>query len=113
MEPNADFFLPLLKYSIVIGTFLVVVFYSVSIAYWAWRENSWFIKILQEQFAATIGLPLAAIGSLVIVILLEFTSGPIKLEAWGIKFEGAAAPALMWTFCFLAMASVLKMLWRP
>ena len=111
MDNNNDRFKVFLKYSVVIGTFLVMVFYMGFLIFWTWRDNGWFFQILQSHFAATIGLPLAAVASLVIVILLEFTSGPIKMKAIGFEFEGAAAPAILWMFCFLTMVFGIKLLW--
>jgi hypothetical protein len=101
----------ILQTSVVVGTFLVTAFYVVTIAIWSWNDKSWAIDILKNHFPATIGLPLSAIAALVVVILLEFTSGPIKFKALGFEFEGAAAPAIIWIFCFLAMTFGIKLIW--
>ena len=101
----------ILHVAVVVGTFIVTAFYAISLSYWAWIDKGWFLDIVKNHFAATIGLPLSAIAALVVVILLEFTSGPIKMKALGFEFEGAAAPAIVWIFCFLAMAFGIKLVW--
>jgi hypothetical protein len=68
-------------------------------------------QVGMSHFAATIGLPSAALASLCIVIVLEGTAGPIQLEALGFKFKGAAGPIVFWIFCFLAIAFAIHLLW--
>jgi hypothetical protein len=41
--------------------------------------------------------------SLIVVLVLNYTVGDIKLELWKLKFEGAAGPVFLWIFCFLAV----------
>jgi hypothetical protein len=68
-------------------------------------------QIGMSHFAATIGLPSAALASLCIVIVLEGTAGPIQLEGLGFKFKGAAGPIVFWMFCFLAITFAIHLLW--
>jgi hypothetical protein len=74
------------------------------------QEGAW-IKVTQEHFAAIVGLPAAAVGALFLVLVLRMTSGPIEVELGTLKFKGAAAPIVFWLFCFLAMATAIKMVW--
>lgn len=69
------------------------------------------IPIAKEHFAAVVGLPTAALGSLCIVLVLRISVGPLEFEAVGFKFKGAAAPIVFWLLCFLAMTAAIKMLW--
>lgn len=64
-----------------------------------------------EHFAATIGLPSAALASLCLVIVLENTSGAIEFEGLGFKFKGASGPVVLWCFCFLCIAGAIKLVW--
>jgi hypothetical protein len=73
--------------------------------------NSWFIRVLERHYAASIGLPLSAISAACIVLLLKATAGPIEFEALGFKFRGASGPVVLWIFCFLAMILGLRLLW--
>ncbi|HKP55128.1 MAG TPA: hypothetical protein VJV78_00325 [Polyangiales bacterium] len=68
-------------------------------------------KLALEHFPAIVGLPSAAFLSLGLVLFLEKTSGHVELEGFGFKFKGAAGPIIMWTVCFLAIASAIKLLW--
>ena len=65
-------------------------------------EDSWLIKNISEHFAAAIGLPMAGIASLCVVLVLEFSSGPIELQALGVKFKVRLA-LLSFGFCVLAL----------
>lgn len=74
--------------------------------------GNWFTRILQDQFAATVGIPLSAISAACIVLLLKAVTGLIEFEALGFKFRGSSGPIVLWLFCFLAMVAGMKMLWR-
>lgn len=74
-------------------------------------KDSWLIKNVAEHFAATVGLPMAGIASLCIVLVLEFSSGPIELQALGVKFKGASGPIILWILCFSVIAAAIKVLW--
>jgi hypothetical protein len=68
-------------------------------------------KILEEHFAALVGLPFAAGVAFVLVVFLRQTDGPIEFESLGLKFKGAAGQVIMWAVCFLAMAGAIKWVW--
>ena len=68
-------------------------------------------QVGMTHFAATIGLPSAALASLAIVIILEGTAGPIEFAGLGFKFKGAAGPIVFWVLCFLAIAHAIHLLW--
>ncbi len=74
-------------------------------------SENWIIDLAREHFAATIGLPFAALASLCLVILLEITAGNIEIKGPGFEFKGAGGPIIMWTVCFLAIAFAIKLLW--
>jgi hypothetical protein len=76
-------------------------------------SNNWFLRIIEEHYAATIGVPLSAICAFCIVLLLKVANvGPIELEALGFKFRGASGPVVLWIFCFLAIVFGMYLLWR-
>jgi hypothetical protein len=68
-------------------------------------------QIMLKHFAATVGLPSAALASLCLVMFLEQTSGPIEFEGLGLKFKGASGPVVLWAFCFLAIVGAIKLVW--
>ena len=72
----------------------------------------WVLEIAQKHFAASVGLPFAALAALCLVSVLEIRSGPVEFEAWGLKFKGAAAPIVFWILIFLAIAASIKLLWN-
>lgn len=68
-------------------------------------------RILEKQFAAVIGLPLAAALAAFIVIGLRHTEGQIKFKGLGFEFEGASGQVVLWVVCFLAIAGAIRLLW--
>jgi hypothetical protein len=73
--------------------------------------TDWVLPLAKEHFAATIGLPFAALAALCLVILLEITTGTIEVKGLGFEFKGAGGPLVMWIFIFLSIASAIKLLW--
>lgn len=74
--------------------------------------ESWILNEIKANFPGTIGIAFAAVSALFIVLLLQYTIGYIKLKAFKLEFEGAAAPTILWMFCFLAIVSGMRMLWQ-
>ena len=64
-----------------------------------------------EQMPATIGLPSAALAALCLVIVLENTSGAIKFEGLGFRFEGASGPIILWCIVFSCITAAIKLVW--
>jgi hypothetical protein len=76
-----------------------------------WTGQPWLVEIAREHFAATVGLPAAALVALCIVYFLEHTGGPIEFEGLGFKFRGASGPIVLWVLCFLAITAGIRLLW--
>jgi hypothetical protein len=96
---------------IAVGLVTLLSIYFFGIIGWRGVQNGYWIKNTQDHFAAIVGLPAAAVGSLFLVLVLRLTTGPIEVEIPGLKFKGAAAPIVFWLVCFLAMAYAIRMLW--
>ena len=90
---------------------LIGLSYVIFIIYWTWKEEGWVKPVITKHFAATIGLPLSAIGAFLLVTVLQISAGKIEFEALGFKFRGASGPAVLWVLCFLAIATAIKVLW--
>lgn len=91
------------------GYFFIFLIYQ-SIAGGA-TSNNWFLRMVQEHPAATIGVAMSAITAFCLVALLEIARGPIEFKAMGFKFKGASGPVILWVFCFLAMVFGVWLLW--
>lgn len=50
--------------------------------------EAWVLDLAREHFAATVGLPFAALAALCLVILLEISTGKIELRGLGFEFKG-------------------------
>jgi hypothetical protein len=79
---------------------------------WTIRRGGWLGDIAQRQYAALIGLPFAALAAFCVVVILEAGYGQITMDGLGFTFRGAAAPAIIWIFAFLAIASAIKLVWQ-
>ena len=77
------------------------------------EPDHWIVKGMKEQFAVTVSLPFAAMGASFVVLLLQYTAGPIELETLGFKFKGASGPVILWIAVFLAIVAAIKILWIP
>ena len=91
-----------------ITLFSVYTFYI--IAKRGFDDKVW-LPIAVKHFPAVVGLPMAAIASLFIVMVLEYVSGPIEFEILGLKFKGAAGQIVFWILCFLTIVLAIKLLW--
>lgn len=74
-------------------------------------EPGLIVEVVKQHFAATIGLPMAALLAAFIVVALRHAEGPIKFECLGMKFEGASGQVILWVVCFLSIAGAIKLLW--
>jgi len=76
-----------------------------------WTQSYW-TKLVEEHFAAIIGLPMAALASFVIVVFLKQTSTEkIEFEGLGFKFKGPSGEVVLWLMCFIGIALAIKLLW--
>ena len=75
------------------------------------KADQFWVPIAEEHFAAIVGLPMAALASLCIVLILRISSGPIEFKGFGFEFRGAAAPIVFWIICFFTISVCIKMLW--
>jgi hypothetical protein len=66
---------------------------------------------LRNHFAATVGLPFAAVVSLLVILVLRETTGKLEFEAIGFKFRGASGPVVLRVLCYLAITVSIKLLW--
>jgi hypothetical protein len=96
-----------------LAVFLVLIAAVVAFGYLIFvgiSQDVWLV-LAREQFPLVIGLPGSAAIALFVVLVLRISSGPINIEFGKMKFEGAAAPIVFWLFCFLALATMVKLLW--
>ena len=70
------------------------------------------LEISKSHFAAIVGLPVSAVFAAFLVVVLQQTSGPVKFEGLGFKFEGTSGQVVLWVLCFLAIAGAIKLLWN-
>ena len=82
------------------------------ISYILIRNNTWFNKIMQQHFAAVVGMPGIAALAFLIVITFEARFDAIEMEFFGImRFKGASGPIVLWVLCVITMACCVRMLW--
>ena len=78
------------------------------------QNKDWLLKIVQDHFAALVGLPFVAFAAVCLVLFLEARSEKeIEFSAVGFSFKGASAPIILWALCFLVISVCFKLLWNP
>jgi hypothetical protein len=103
---NGDKLVQIAAWIGVAGVFLLFALFI-----WAeWFNPNW-TGVAFDHFPATVGLPLAATASFIVIALFRTTEGQIKFEGLRFKFEGASGPIIMWIMCFLAITIGIKLLW--
>ena len=94
--------------------FAVSVAAVILFAFWVlvdWRQPYW-SRIIEEHFAAIIGLPMSAAGAFIVVVFLrQGVAGPIEFEGMGFKFKGPSGAVVLWLMCFLGIVIGIKVLW--
>lgn len=69
------------------------------------------VSVLYGHFPAVVGVPFSAAVAFLVVAILRSSEGPIEFEGLSFKFKGASGPVVLWVFCYLAIASSIRMLW--
>lgn len=98
----------------VVGTMAFGAFFLAYLVFHAVNDKSavgWLTQLLEQHYAAIVGIPMSAIGAFCVVTLLKITHGPIEVEGFGVKFRGASAPIVFWILCFAAFVWSLRLLW--
>jgi hypothetical protein len=70
--------------------------------------SGFLLDIVKGHFAAIVGLPVSAVFSVFLVVVLQQTSGVVKFEGLGFKFEGTSGQVVLWVLCFLAIAVAIR-----
>jgi len=82
--------------------------------YWQYyagvQDDIW--EVIVNHYAVFIGLPCAALASLLIVLVLEQAAGtPLEFSGLGFQFKGAAGQIAMWLACYVVIVLSIKLLW--
>ena len=107
-----DFLKKSIRVFVLIGSiFFYTVLFSNILYLIVFVPDSWVLTIVKEHFVYSIGIPFAVFGAFFIVMVLEYTNGPIEIEGLGLKFKGASGPLLMWILCFLSIVFSYTLVW--
>lgn len=75
--------------------------------------DSWFLDMIKEQPAGTIGVAIGAISSFSVVAVLDiFSRDRITFKFFSFELKGAAGPVVLWVSCFLAFVAGTHVLWE-
>jgi hypothetical protein len=96
---------------VLIGTSAWGLFAGCFLGYQSLQPNGWMVDLIQKHFAALMCVPMAALMSMCVVILLRYTAGPIEFKVPGFEFQGASGQVVLWVVCFLAIVTAIKVLW--
>lgn len=91
---------------------VIVIFYLVFITYNLVSDyKSEISKEIRSVGTFALGLPIAALGSLALVIVLPAaTNQTLKFEGLGFKLEGPTIQIILWVLCFLTIVTSIKLL---
>ena len=103
-------FRPLISAIVLLGAGSIGAAFTLAVVRDIVGNEAW-LQIAREHFAATIGLPSAALAALFVVLFLEVKSGRIEFELWGMKFKGASGEVVLFVVVFLSIALAIRMLW--
>lgn len=71
-----------------------------------------YAELAMKHVQAFIGLPMAAICSLVLVSVLQQRSGEgISFKGLSFEFTGPSGEVVLWVLCFFTISLSIKMLW--
>lgn len=69
-------------------------------------------EIVTRQIRVFVLFPAGGLFALLIVALFQQASGPIKIKAPGVEFEGASGPIIFWILCLLVIIYGISQLWE-
>ncbi|SDE72048.1 hypothetical protein SAMN05216337_103318 [Bradyrhizobium brasilense] len=69
------------------------------------------VKLYDQHGPAAIGIPVAGVSALLLVSLARALDGPMSLDLFGIKSEGASATCIVWAILFLVIGLSFRALW--
>jgi hypothetical protein len=68
-------------------------------------------KLYDQHEPAAIGIPVAAASALFLVCLARALDGPMSLDLFGIRAEGASGTCVVWAILFLVIGLSFRALW--
>ncbi|WP_230969152.1 hypothetical protein [Nitrogeniibacter aestuarii] len=75
--------------------------------------ESWFLDMIRQHPAGTLGLAMGAISAFSVVAVLDvFARDPIEIKFFQFELKGAAGPVVLWVICFLAFIAATDALWE-
>lgn len=101
----------ILSWVIVLGVLCFAIVFFGRIAYLAIIERYW-VEIGLKHFPTVVGLPSAAIASIVIILVLRTVTGPLEFTFFGFEFKGSSGPTVFWILCFLAISLAIRLTWN-
>ena len=75
--------------------------------------DSWFLQMIREHPAGTLGVDMGTISAFSVVAVLDvFARDPIEIRFFQFELKGAAGPVVLWVVCFLAFVAGAELLWE-
>jgi hypothetical protein len=80
-------------------------------ALWANRYDTLLTNMVLKNFPVIIGLPLAAMAAFVVVVFFKQTETPMNVKLPGVELNGSSGEVFLWIVIFLAISSMIHLLW--
>jgi hypothetical protein len=84
-------------------------FVCVDLAVWITQPT--YPTLVYERFSAIVGLPMAAIASLIVVVFLHQSQGNLEVEIGKLRLTGASGQVCLRLVCFILITIAIKLLW--
>ena len=99
------------KLNIAIAVLLIATVGLLIFAVWQNRFDAVITDLILRNFPTIIGLPFAFIAAFVVVALFRQGQAPMEFKGLGLEFNGASGEVILWLFCFVAIATMIKLFW--
>lgn len=104
-------FIDIMKRGVIALLFLgILVYFGMMAIYVGDQER--FSDIFADKRAFTFGLPISAVTAFAITCVFEKLANPsdkLSFKAFGLEFNGPAAPATIWIICYLTLVGSMVM----
>ena len=79
-----------------LGMCIITLYFAIKAAFLSYHGISpQLAAFFEAHFPVTIGLPIAAVVSLLLILVLRETTGKLEFDAIGFKFRGASGPVVL------------------
>lgn len=96
---------------IIMVSIAILFFVFVFVQQWFFGLHPDLFQQIIDHYAVFLTLPCAGFAALLLVVIFDQAYGQIKFSIWGMNFEGASGPIILWIMCYLSIILSVRALW--